>query len=525
MPSAIAKRVIIGFGSESGNARELAHRIALAPALSPLQPQVLPLNDVALDAWDARDVLVIVSSSFGDGEPPATAEGFSAKVQQAGSLAGLRYVIFGLGDTGYPQFCGFTKKLDAELAQRGAQALLHRVDADASYRSFFARWEPVLQELLQGNAQAGKDLLLQVKAYGEDDAFAAPVLECRQLNKGQPGAYHVRLGVQGSGMLWQAGDTLHVLAENDANLLQAIANWYGEPAVADALRHKELRQISKTVLRDLARASDHKDLKAMLKFSQRKELEAYLWGADILDLLQDFCTPEQVPPAMLEGMLSPRLPRAYSIASHGEAGHIDLCIREVGSQRNGRTHYGMATRWLLSGPQSVKVYCRSNPGFHLPADAQTPLILIGTGTGIAPLMGLLRQMQHQGQIRQNCLIFGEKTRANDFLYEHELHGMRQQGVLGDLITAFSRDGADKYYVQHAIADHAERLRGLLDAGAHVYLCGNKAHLEQAVAQAFDAMLDPAAPVEESAGGSAADAPPASLWQTLQAQGRLHQELY
>lgn len=519
MPPAIAKRLIIGFGSESGNARALAQQLAALPGLQSFSPQALPLNEVNLAAWDAQDVLVILSSSFGDGEPPANAEGFLANVQQAQALPGLRYALFGLGDTGYPQFCGFTKKLDGTLQQRGAQPLLHRVDADACYPAFFAQWAPVLQAVLQGQPHAGQDLKLQVKAYGEENAYAARILECRQLNQGAPGAFHVRLASEGSGMHWRAGDTLHVLPENDPALLDAIAQWYGEPAAADLLRHKELRQISKTVLRELARASGHERLKTLLKFSQRKELEAYLWGADLLDLLQDFCTPAQLPLAELAELLSPRLPRAYSIASHGQAGHLDLCIREVQHERQGRQRYGMATRWLRASPPAVKVYCRSNPGFHLPADAQAPLLLIGTGTGIAPLMGLLREMQHSGQQRRTCLIFGEKQRACDFLYEDELTALHQQGQLRTLITAFSRDGQSKYYVQHAIADHALHIRQLLTDGAHIYLCGNKAHLEDAIAQAINA-LD-----EASQTDAEADTQTQTLWQRLQAQGRLHQELY
>lgn len=130
-------------------------------------------------------------------------------------------------------------------------------------------------------------------------------------------------------------------------------------------------------------------------------------------------------------------------------------------------------------------------------------------------MGLLREMQASGVKRENCLIFGEKRRAEDFLYQEELEAMQQEGVLGELITAFSRDGAEKYYVQHAIADHADRLRPMLENGAHVYVCGNKAHLEEAVAQAFDTLM------------ANSDRLPADdrWWKLMQREGRVHLELY
>ena len=238
-------------------------------------------------------------------------------------------------------------------------------------------------------------------------------------------------------------------------------------------------------------------------------------AADILDILQDFCSPESVPLAELAKLLSPCLIRAYSIASHGEAGHIDLCVREVNYEHKGRRHRGTATRFLLTHEGPFRIYCRSNPGFHLAGSADTPLILIGTGTGIAPLMGLLREMQASGVKRENCLIFGEKRRAEDFLYQEELEALQQEGVLGELITAFSRDGAEKYYVQNAIADHADCLRPMLEKGAHVYVCGNKAHLEGAVAQAFDTLM-------ADSDRLAADD---RWWKLMQREGRVHLELY
>ncbi|KKW68822.1 sulfite reductase subunit alpha [Lampropedia cohaerens] len=520
MDTSVRHRILIGYGSESGNARALAQRLASEPALVPFAPRVLPLNDVSTEALQGQQPLVIISSSFGDGEPPGNAERFLAQICQTDSLAGLRYAIFGLGDTGYPQFCGFTRQLDELLQQRQASPLINRVDADACYPEFFQQWLTVLDRVLQGDAQAGQELMLRVKAYGADNAFAAPILERKRLNSSEPGAFHVRLDCRDSGMVWRAGDALYVLPENEPAVLARLANWWQLPEDSpqlEPLRHKELRQLSKPVLRELARLSGSEPLKAMLKISQKKLLDDYLWGADLLDVLQDFCQPECVTPEALQALLSPALPRAYSIASHGQAGHIDLCIREVAYARGGRRRRGMATNWLLQHQGPVQVYCRSNPGFHLVKDTSVPLILIGTGTGIAPLMGLLREMQASGQQRKTCLIFGEKSADRDFLFKQELHMLQDEGVLGRLITAFSRDCEEKYYVQHAIAEHADHLRGLLQEGAHLYICGNKRHLQDAVAGAIDKVLGRAS--------TQAQQPEERPWQTLQQQGRVHLELY
>ncbi|WP_210217126.1 flavodoxin domain-containing protein, partial [Klebsiella pneumoniae] len=229
---------------------------------------------------------------------------------------GLRYAVFGLGDTGYPSFCGFTKALDAALSDRQAQPLLHRVDADLGYEQFFLQWRPVLGQVLDGDATAGQDLRLQVTAYGEDNAFVAGIVERRRLNHSTPAAWHLQLDIAGSGMAYRAGDTLHLVAENDPALLQALASWYGDSSAVDALRDRELRLLSKGVLRELARLGGSDVLKSLLKISQKRALDAYLHGLDLLDVLQDHATPQSVPLARLRELLSPCLPRAYSIASH-----------------------------------------------------------------------------------------------------------------------------------------------------------------------------------------------------------------
>ncbi|CAM3995089.1 sulfite reductase (NADPH) flavoprotein alpha-component [Kerstersia gyiorum] len=512
---AIIEHLLIGYGSESGNARTLARRLGDLPALQAYAPEVRALNDIEPTRLPAGTLLAVISSSFGDGDPPGNAETFLAQVQQAERLDGLNYVIFGLGDTAYPNFCGFTKTLDQALSERGAHASIPRVDADACYEDFFERWTPVLQQVLAGNAQAGQALRLQVTAYGANTAFPASIIERRQLNQSLPGAWHIRLDITGSGMVYRAGDNLYVMPENDPALLQGLADWYGTPEAAEALAGKELRQLGKGLLRELARLSGNEQLKDLLKISQRKELESYLWGADLLDLLQDFCTPQTVPlAALLNCALPACLPRAYSIASAG-GDHVDLCIREVIHERNGRTHRGCATNWLLRSDDPIRVFCRANPGFHLPRDTSIPLILVGTGTGIAPLMGLLRDIRTSGKRRDTCLIFGEKCSDKDFLYRQELRAMLDDGTLSDLYTAFSRDGGAKYYVQHAMADQSGYLRNMLAQGAHLYLCGNKRHLEQAVAGAVDSIMEGLPGLGENETG----------WQLLGRTGRLHRELY
>lgn len=510
------ERILIGYGSESGNARALALRLGEQPFLLPFAPQILELNQLLQSEPRQGDLLLIISSSFGDGEPPENASLFSEHIQDYAAPEGLRYAIFGLGDTAYPSFCGFTKHLDEVLARSGARSVMNRVDADASYDSFFSLWLPVLEKVLAGDEQAGRDLCLQVTAWGEDNAFAAPVTERRRLSAQPPYAWHVRLDITGSGMFYRAGDTLYLQPENDERLLNLLAEWTGRSDAPAMLRCRELRQLSKTVLRELAKRSGSEELKGMLKISQRKVLESYLYGADVLDVLEDFCTPETVTLEALQELLPACLPRAYSIASSPHADFVDLCVREVIYERRGRQRCGMATGWLLNTPSPVNVFSRANPGFWLPKDADTPLLLIGTGTGIAPLIGLLReQAKAPGKPREICLFFGEKHREEDFLYRDELEALQKKGIITHLFTAFSRDGEGKFYVQDAIAEQCDCVAGMLSRRAHVYVCGNKRHLECAVQQALSGVYAADSVGEEQQ----------ELWAMLADQGRLHLELY
>ncbi|MCU1091162.1 sulfite reductase flavoprotein subunit alpha [Stenotrophomonas maltophilia] len=501
------RRLLVGFASESGNARALAQRLGADPGLQALAPQVLPFNDIDVASLGQGDVLLAISSSFGDGEPPANGERFFQSVCQTGSLPGLRYAVFGLGDTGYPRFCGFTRALDAALSKRQAQPLLRRVDADLGYERFFQQWQPVLRQVLEGDAAAGQDLHLQVTAYGDDNAFAAPIVERRRVNSSDPAAWHLQLDIAGSGMAYRAGDTVHVLPDHDPALLQALATWYGDNAAIAMLQDRELRLLGRGVLRELARLGDSERLKSLLKVSQKRELDAYLHGLDVLDILQDHASPDRVPLARLRDILSARLPRAYSIASHPGNGQLSLCIREVRYSLRGRERSGTATGSLLRGGSHARVYCRSNPGFHLADTGSAPLLLIGTGTGIAPLIGLVQQVQANGCGRELHLVFGEKHCEHDYLYREQLQDWHARGVLAGLHPAFSRDGTEKVYVQHVLRQRAREVRQVLSRGGHLYLCGNKRHLEDAVREAIDAI-----------GGQ-------GHWDLLRGEGRIHCELY
>lgn len=509
--------IVIGVGSESGNASSLAARLASDPSFRPFAPRVEKLSALDIDNLGHGGALVVISSSFGDGEPPSTAEGFLERLNGEPRSVAFPYSIFGLGDVAYPNFCGFTKALDTSLAARGGSSIVNRVDADTDYEEFFAIWCKTLLATLQGDREAGRSLSLQVKSYGENSAYRAPIIERERLNGGAPYAWHYRFDISGSGMKYRAGDNLYVMPENDTDLLSRIAAWSGNDGAYELFQPKELRNVGKTFLRNLARIAGSDALKELLKSSNRASLETYLYGRDILDLLMDFCDPNDISISDIASQLPSIQPRAYSIASDGNTDYVDLCVRDVSYELLGRTRSGVATGFLGRAQRGVQVFVRANPRFRLPDDDKAPIIMIGTGTGIGPYMGLLQHAEQNDRSSETCLVFGDRRSTSDFLYEKRLRGWQDSGLLNSLITAFSRDGDKPYYVQHALHENSQHIWRLLDDGAHIYVCGSKANLNQSIDDAIHHIA-----VQS---GDLSDDLAHEFLLRLNQEQRLHKELY
>lgn len=515
--SSFISRLVIGVGSESGNASQLAKRLACDPMLQPYSPRIERLGQLELKSLRRGDGLVIISSSFGDGDPPSTAEGFVERLVAQKGPPAAPYAIFGLGDVAYPHFCGFTKTLDQHLLELGYVPFINRVDADTDYEAFFEIWRKTLLATLHGNEAAGRSLDLQVKSYGASDTFAAPLIEREPLNRSGPHAWKYRLDISGSGINYRAGDNLYVVPENCPDLLSRLGAWFGTDDALDAFSARELRNVGKQFLRYLARSAKSDALRELLKSSNRPALEIYLFGRDILDLLEDFCDRSQMSALEIASELPEIQPRAYSIASCGSSQYVDLCVREVKYSLNGRDRYGAATGFLGRSTSPIPIFARANPRFRLPSDDQTPVIMIGTGTGIGPYMGLLEHAEQCGRPAEACLVFGERRESSDFLYEGRIRKWLANGRVSQLITAFSRDGATPYYVQHALLDNAAQIWRLLEHGAHIYVCGSKANLSQAIEAALHRVALHA--------GNLTDDLAQDYVARLSLDQRLHKELY
>lgn len=513
--------IIIGFGSESGNAEALASQLAKLPCFNQEELKLVALNELQLEQLGKNDLLLVVTSTFGDGEPPANAEDFAAQLSNSASLAPFQYAIFALGDVAYANFCQFGKTLDTQLSVKGAVRVINRVDADVDYRAFFQQWLDTVGAVIAGDQNIGQLLDLKVTPYSEAAPHPAKIISSTRLNTSASGVYEVAMDISGSGINYRAGDLLYALPRKDPELLSKLTSWFAskhasQEQVAAELVGKELRLLTKSLLRTLANKANNAALKERLKTRNKLALADYLYGRDLFDVLQDCGEPGFISLPELSAALSQQTPRAYSIASSGifyrqaqtiekdndsptqspkhnlvnsSPSRVDLCIRDVSYELNQRMHYGTISHPLShcqTGDQ-VKVFIRSNPGFHLADNADMPIIMIGAGTGIAPYLGFLQQIESQQQRPHTLLFFGERKQQQDFLYRKQLLRWLSQGVLTQLVTAFSQDQAEKYYVQHAMVKHGEQLWQLLQNDAVLYVCGSQRNLAKPIDQALITM--------------------------------------
>lgn len=491
------ERVIIAYGSESGNAERLARKLSQAACFSSVKLKLVELNHIQLACLTGEDLLLVVASTFGDGEPPGNADGFAIQLANIVRIPPFKYALFAIGDVAYTHFCQFGQTLDTQFADKGAIRVINRVDADIDYTLFFQQWMATVAAVFAGNLDAGHQLQLKVSAYSQTSPHQAKVISVSRLNTHSPDVYHIELDISASGMNYRTGDLLYVLPNNKSKLLLNLAQWFDDERVIRLLQGKELRLLSKSLLRTLANQSNNSSLKDKLKIRNKLALFDYLYGRDLLDVLRDCGDPGFISVATLSELLPPQAPRAYSIASYGQyhdnqahPTRVSVCIRAVVYEFEERLHFGAVSHELCHSKvgDEVSVFIRPNPGFHLKDNADTPIIMIGAGTGIAPYIGFLQQIEKQQSSSHTLLIFGERYRQRDFLYQSQLENWRSQGVLNQLVTVFSRDQASKRYVQHAMLEQGKEIWSLLTRNAVVYVCGSKANLGQSVDQTLTSIV-------------------------------------
>lgn len=493
--------LIVGYGTDMGNAEDAAMSFSEAlEEATGIKSEAIELNQIDVADLQSASHFVAVVSTFGDGEFTDNALLFweAISAEAAGRLEHLSYAVLALGDSSYEFFCNAGLLLDQRLEALGAVKLTDRVDVDGPYLQPSKEWtNDLVKRLSAGQSDASTpaavtETPIQPKR-DRNEPVEARLLVNRLLTttESDKEVRHYEVDLTGSGISYEAGDSIAVHASNDPALVAAILAELGvdgdhrvtghdEPLGELLSDHLEIRTPSRTLRSLVATRTDDADAVAALCGDVVPAPGSWLYGKDVLDLIR---LGELTVDELVDN-LRPLQFRDYSIASspliHPDSVHLTVAtIRYTDAER---TYGGVASTFLADRGQTMRVHLRPNHTFRLPA-ADVPIIMVGPGTGIAPFRGFLQERQATGASGRSWLFFGDRRRATSFLYGEELQGFVDSGALTRLDLAFSRDGAEgepKRYVQHCMSENAAELFAWLQDGAYLYVCGDADHMAKDV---------------------------------------------
>jgi sulfite reductase (NADPH) flavoprotein alpha-component len=519
-----AGKLTVLYGTESGNSEVLADRAVKAAKKRGFQAVMKNMSEISLSELAKSTKLLVIVSTWGDGEPPETAISFYKEFMNSShSLSDLRFSVCGLGDTAYEKFCQIGKDLDARLELLGATRVFARQDCDVDYEDAFAGW---LESALSALAPASAVAVIETAAtafatsveYGKKNPFPAETVDKVVLN-GEGSAketLHFEFSLAASGLSYEPGDALAVIPVNAPEMVKDIIQAAkltgneevevknaGRKLLADALREDyDITALSRAVLTKLAEASNSAALRELLAEDAKERLKEFSSGREIIDAIVEFA-PNGLSADALTGIFRKLPPRLYSIASSplAHADEVHLTVSAVRYESHGRKRNGVCSTYLadlVKTGDPVQIFVQPNKNFRLPADASIPIIMVGPGTGIAPFRAFVEHRAALGSPGKNWLFFGDQHYTYDFLYQLEWQESLKDGTLTRLDVAFSRDQPEKIYVQHRMLQQAKDLYQWLEEGAHFYVCGDAARMAHDVHEALISIVESQAGISREA---------------------------
>ncbi|MDU1142939.1 assimilatory sulfite reductase (NADPH) flavoprotein subunit [Aeromonas rivipollensis] len=496
------------YGSQTGNAKGVASAIQAQAKAHGLPVTLTSMADYKPKQLKKESHLLVVVSTYGEGEPPESAVDLFEQLKKGkiGKLEGLKFAVLGLGDSSYEFFCQTGKDFDGFLSKAGAERIHELASLDVDYQEAASAWgeqavNAVAATLSADAATASVAGSVQQAVghsqYHKENPFPAK-LSVNQKITGRDSTKdirHIEINLEESGITYQPGDSLGIWFDNDADLVGevlALTGLSGDettaqgPLRAALTRHFELTRLHGGFITGLAEISGNAALKDLA--GDKAQVNALVASAQVVDVLKRF--PSSLSADQLVSLLRPLTPRLYSIASAQseveEEVHLTVGVvrypQEDGTVRSGGASSYLADR--LAEDAEVRVFVEHNDNFRLPANPDTSVIMVGPGTGIAPFRAFMQEREALGASGKNWLIFGNPHFTQDFLYQVEWQRYVKSGLLSKISLAFSRDQANKIYVQDRLREAGQELYQWLEAGAHFYVCGDANHMAKDVQEAL-----------------------------------------
>ena len=500
-------------GSQTGNAKSVADKVAAELTEAGIAVKRVALKDYKAKTIADEKYLLLVTSTQGEGEPPEEGVVLHKLLngKKTPKLTELQFAVLGLGDSSYPNFCQAGKDFDQRFAELGATRLFERVDADLDYSATSEQWirdivaivkekaaqaSPVVQSI--GTATTA--LVAKESQYNKANPFPATLITNQKITGRQSDkdVRHLEFDLAGSDLHYQAGDALGVWFDNDPKLVDEILSLAQIDPTTEVtiegkaqtistalLSHLELTQNTPAFVKGYAALAHNEQLNDLVADNQA--LQELVQRTPIVDVLHKF--PAKLTAEQLVSLLRPLTPRLYSISSSpAEVGEeVHLTVGVVRFEHEGRARSGAASSFLADRVEedgAVRVFVEHNDNFRLPNDTTKPIIMVGSGTGVAPFRAFMQQRVADEANGKNWLIFGNPHFASDFLYQTEWQQFAKEGFLHKYDFAWSRDQEKKIYVQDKIRENSTALWQWLQEGAYFYVCGDASKMAKDVEQAL-----------------------------------------
>ncbi len=496
------------YGSRSGNSKAVAIYSNEYAKWLGLNSEVISMDNFDFNNFKYFSNVIVIVSTHGEGEPPVPAEEFHTYINAAEvDLSHMNYAVLGLGDSSYRYFCKTGEDFDCQLKNLGANKIQELKKCDIDFEEQSKKWAKLTvdhfaKKLPKLKISESKHFLSELKLEDnqQSNSYGARVLTKNYLN-GKSATHptmNITLSLEGSGIDFHPGDVIGIYASNARFLVDKLLRQLNfDPAYSikdgdklttlkEALIHKyELTVITPILVKNYAQIANNKELKNLIEHTEK--LKDYINKRDVLDLITEY--PGDYGVEDFLNILRKLSPRLYSAASYlqNKQDKVDLTIRSVDYLFENRKHKGVCSDYVWTRVdigEGLPIFVESNTRFQLPKEPNQDVIMICTGTGIAPFRSFLQYRNIQKANGRNWLFFGERSSNTDFFYKNEMLEYVNTGLLTKLDTAFSRDDEEKHYIQEQLIENGKEVYNWLENGAKIYLCGNKNIMSNDVRQAL-----------------------------------------